>query len=118
MVAPVTFKSVDPFLPDTDEGQDRHLRQLSSTVRGIMDGKINAAQDFALAVAPAVQTVVPDERVAESSRVILTAADDAAAVHLASGTVRISAANITTGSFTIDHVSSPVARTFRASILS
>lgn len=118
MSAPVEFQTADPFFPETEDGQNRHLRQLAGVARGIMDGKINAAQDFSLDVSPAVQTVVTDSRVANTSRIVLTGGDDAGIAHLASGTVRVLSGSITTGSFTVAHVPSPVARSFRASILS
>jgi len=116
--APVNFPTPDPFLPATDQGQQIHLRQLANAVRGIMDGKINAAFDFDLQTGAAVQTVVIDERVRPTSRILLTPIDDVAYTHFHAGTVRVLEANINLGTFTVDHLPYPDARSFRASMLS
>ena len=116
MPVPVSFPTVDPFFPETTQGRDRHLRQLSGVVQGIMGGKINAAFDFDLEPAPAVTTTVSDARIADTSRIQLVPINAAADTHLASGTVRIT--EVTRGSFTLTHVPSPVTRSFRMSFLS
>ncbi len=118
MVAPVDFPTADPFKPKTDEGQDQHLRQIASVVRGLMDGRVNSANDFSLEVSPAVTTTITDERIRSTSRIILTPGDDAAAAHHDAGTVRVLTADITNGSMVIRHLPSTIARTFRATFLS
>jgi len=118
MPAPVEFSSADPFFPKTEEGQDRHLRQLANAVRGLMDGKTNAAFDFSLDTGTATTTTVTYNRVRNTSRVILTPVDDVAATHLHAGTVRVPSADISDGSFIVTHLPYPDARNFRASVLS
>ena len=116
MPAPVNFPSVDPFFPDTKDGIDLHLKQIAAAVRGILDGQINAAFDLELETGSAVQTVVVDDRIADTTRVILVPMDSVAATHLYAGTVRIT--EVDPGSFTLDHLPSTLTRAYRASLLS
>jgi len=114
MAAVVNFPVPDPDHPD----ERYHRRQLAASVRGLMDGNTNAANDFDLDVAPAVATTVVDPRVGPSSRIILTPGNIHAANDLASGTIEIPPNLLKNGQFTISHVASPLVRSFRASILS
>lgn len=116
MPVPVNFPSVDPFFPNTEDGRDIHLRKLSDAVRGLMDGRLNAAFDFDLETGTATETIVETSRIADTSRVILVPMSEVAAAHHAAGTVRITA--VTAKEFTITHLPSALTRTFRASILS
>ncbi len=118
MPAPVSFPAPDPFKPQTPTGIDQHLRQLAITSIGTMDGKINAAQDFDLALSPAVTTTITDARVRGTSRILLHPVNDHAAGDLASGTVEILDANVLDGSFTVSHLPSTLTRSFRTSFLS
>lgn len=118
MPAPVEFPTADPFFPDTEEGQARHLRQLAAVVRGLMDGKINAAFDFALETGALTTTTVIDDRVRPTSRILLHPIDDVALTHFSAGTVRVLDADIDAGQFVVNHLPYPNARNFRASILS
>jgi hypothetical protein len=111
--------AVAPYrMPDFDHPDEKqHRRQLADATRGIMEGKTNNAHDFDLAVS-AASTIVIDERVANTSRIMLTPVNEHAANDFASGTVEILAANIEPGQFTVSHLPSTLTRSFRASILS
>lgn len=114
MVAVVNFPVPDPDHPD----ERYHRRQLAASVRGLMDGNNNAANDFDLEPSPAVATTVVDPRVGPTSRIILTPGNNHAANDLASGTIEIPPNLIKNGQFTIQHVISPLTRSFRATISS
>lgn len=116
MPAPVNFPSVDAFFPTTEDGRDIHLKALAAAVRGIMDGRINAAFDLELEAGTATTTTIEDKRISDTSRIILVPMDAAAAAHHAAGTVRVT--NVTTEAFTLTHLPSTLTRSFRASILS
>ena len=91
MVAPVNFPVPDFQHVDIHE----HLRQIAQSVRNLMNGKTNAAQDFDLDNEGASSTTVSDTRVADSSRIILVPANNHAANDLMSGTVEVPPAQIT-----------------------
>lgn len=118
MPSPVSFRMPPPYKPQTPQGIDEHLREISLIVRSIMDGKINAAFDFELTVSPAVSTTITDERIRETTRVLLHPVNAHAANDWHAGTVKVIEGNIKGGFFIVDHLPSTLVRSFRASLLS
>ena len=106
-------------VPDFDyPGDERyHRRQLASAVRSMRDGKINTGLDFDLDVQPAIQTIVEDNRIGITTRMILTPGNIHAAAELASGTIELDEDDITNGQFIIKHLRSTLTRSFRAVLL-
>lgn len=111
--AVITFKVPSFDHPDEKRGR----REIVDSVRGIMDGKINTAIDIQLELAPAVQTVVEDPRVSQTSRIVLSGGNSAGQADLNSGTLRVVDDNIEPGRFTIQHVPFALERRLRAVIL-
>ena len=118
MPAPVNFPVPDPFKASTPEAVEHHLRQLAAVVRGIMEGKINAAFDFDLNVSPATTTTITSDRIRATSRVQLQPINNHARNDWAAGAIQLDEAAITSRSLVITHLPSTLTRSFRVSFLS
>jgi len=98
-------------LPATWRDTKEHLRKVTQTVNGTLDGRTNNTGEVTLNNAPS--TTVVDARISTGSVILWHPTSSAAAMELGAGTMYVSAT--TSGSMTVTHVANSLA--FRYAII-